>query len=210
MELFIRKANLRLYERSWPELASETAPGARAMVNRAAFHVLADAAILGLPLANKLDFVRDNNNIQAAELALVGAQIFSAREYVEVAELARRMCYNLFGPDRGDVILSPKFSGCGIINACSGDALENGCHIVELKDGDRAFRSYEFRQLSIYSALHLNSTGLVPNSVEVINSRRGVGVTIGIEEFADEVAGQSAYDFLREIIRFISDITLSR
>jgi hypothetical protein len=108
------------------------------------------------------------------------------------------------------VELSPRFEGCGIINACFGDAISDIGHIIELKDGDRPFRSYEFRQISLYAALHLNSTGQLPPELAVINSRRGVSVELPIDILAGEIAGQSGYEYLREVIRVISDVTISR
>lgn len=210
MELFVRKSNLRLYQRNWPTLRSEAAPGARSLINRVAFRSLSDAATVEASFHGKIRFIEDRTNIEAAEKALTGARFLSNVDLDESMTLAKRMCSHLFHsrPDR--ITLNPRFEGCGIIDSCFGDAISDSGHIIELKDGDRPFRSYEFRQLSVYGALHLNSTGQLPPSVEVVNSRRGVSVELSIDTLAGEIAGQSGYDYLREVIRIISDITVSR
>lgn len=148
--------------------------------------------------------------IAAAEEGLTGLRFLSAVDLDESSALAKRMCFYLFHVRQDRVVLNPQYDGCGIINACFGDAISDNEHIIELKDGDRPFRSYEFRQITIYGALHLNRTGRLPPAFAVINSRRGVSVELPIDTFAREVAGQSGYDYLREVIRVISDVTISR
>jgi hypothetical protein len=210
MELFVRKANLHLYIRNWPRLVSHSAPRSRSLINRVAFFTLADAGVQCPNFADKLAFVGSHKNLKATEFRLIGAQFLTDEDVAEAAELSTRMCRHLYHSEAETVELSPSFAGCGIINACLGDAMSGSAHIIELKDGDRPFRSYEFRQLTVYSALHLNSTGRMPSSIEVVNSRRGVSIKLAMETFAAEVAGQPAHEYLREVVRVISDISLSR
>lgn len=210
MELFVRKANLRLYERNWPNLPSQSSPGARSLINRVAFQVLQDATVASESFGERALFIQNLTNIAATEETLTGTRHLSSSDLNEAAELARRMCFHLFNMRQDRVTLNPRFDGCGIINPCFGDAITENGHIIELKDGDRAFRSSEFRQLSVYGALHLNSSGHLPPAMTVINSRRGVSVELDIDTLAGEIAGQSGYDYLREVIRVISDVTVSR
>lgn len=210
MELFVRKANLRLYQRNSAELVSNTSPGSRSLINQVAFSSLVDAVAADTSYEQRVRFVEHRDNLAAAEENLTGARLLSSAELDESSALAKRMCFQLFRQRQDRVILNPRYDGCGIINACFGDALSDRGHIIELKDGDRPFRSYEFRQITIYGALHLNSTGRLPPVFEVINSRRGISVEMTIDTFAAEVAGQSGYDYLREVIRIISDVTISR
>lgn len=210
MELFVRKANLHLYERNWEELASNAAPGARSLINRVAFRSLVDAVAADTLYEQRIRFIEDRKNVAAAEESLTGLRFLSAAGLDESSALAKRMCFHLFRMRQDRVVLNPRYDGCGIINACFGDAISDSEHIIELKDGDRPFRSYEFRQITIYGALHLNSTGRLPPAFAVINSRRGVSVELSIDTLAGEVAGQSGYDYLREVIRVITDVTISR
>ena len=210
MELFVRKANLRLYERDWPELVSNAAPGARSLINRVAFRTLLDSTSACSAYEQRVRFLDARENVSAAEHSMTGLRVLSDADLVESSLLAQRMCSQLFRARQDNVVLNPRYDGCGIINACIGDALSERDHIIELKDGDRPFRSYEFRQITIYGALHLNSTGRLPPVIAVINSRRGVSMNLSIDALASEVAGQSGYDYLREVIRVISDFTVSR
>jgi len=209
MELFVRKANLRLYQRNWAHLASIAAPQTRSLINQVAFHSLVSAVAVDVSYERRISFIEDKDNIAAAEESLTGRRHLSAKDLEESSELAKRMCTHLFRLRQDRVALNPQYDGCGIINACVGDAISDGDEIIELKDGDRPFRSYEFRQLTIYGALHLNRTGRLPRAFAVINSRRGVSVELPIDVLATEVAGQSGYDYLREVIRVISDVTIS-
>lgn len=209
MELFVRKTNLRLYERNWPQLASTSEPGTRALINQVAFRSLVNAVAAHASYEERIRFVGNRENVAVAEEALRGARLLSVAELEESSALAMRMCTHLFRRRLDRVVLNPRYDGCGIINACFGDAISDREDIIELKDGDRPFRSYEFRQITIYGALHLNSTGRLPRTFAVINSRRGVSVELPIDALATEVAGQSGYDYLREVIRVISDVTIS-
>ncbi|MCC8957682.1 hypothetical protein H8B02_30910 [Bradyrhizobium sp. Pear77] len=209
MELFVRKANQRLYERHWPQLASNAAPGTRALINQVAFRSVVNAVAADISYERRIRFVEDRNNLAATEESLTGQRFLSATDLDESSALAKRMCTHLFRLRQDHVVFNPRYEGCGIINACFGDAISDNEHIIELKDGDRPFRSYEFRQVTIYGALHLNSTGRLPRALAVINSRRGVSVELPIDAMAAEVAGQSGYDYLREVIRVISDVTIS-
>jgi hypothetical protein len=208
MELFVRKANLRLYSRNWIQLEGKSKPEDRALVNQIAFQSLKDAVLAHDQYQERIRFLSATPNLAAAEEALTRHRSLGQAELEEASALAVRMCYHLYYLRKDSVTLNPRFEGCGIVNACFGDVLTEAGEIIELKDGDRPFRSYEFRQLTIYAALRLNSTGTIPKSVSVINSRRGVSVELSIDSFAEEVAGQSGYDYLREVTRVISDITI--
>lgn len=209
MELFVRKANLRLYERNWAELPSVSAPGVRSLINQVAFRSLIGAVETHASYNARIRYLEDIGNIATAEERLTNDRFLDVSNLEESAALARRMCAHLFRMRQDHVRLNPRFEGCGIINACYGDAISETDQIIELKDGDRPFRAYEFRQVTVYGALHLNSTGRLPPAFAVINSRRGVSVEMPIDLLAAEVAGQSGYDYLREVIRVISDVTIS-
>lgn len=210
MELFIRKCNLTLYSRNWKEIGSASPAGSRALVNRTAFELFCAGYDATKTLTTYLDFINSDDNVSSAEVAVAGINVLDSIERTDVYEIARRIWLHFSHSGKPELLLRPQFKGCGIINTCAGDIFKPPSRIVELKDGDRPFRSYEFRQLSVYAALYLNETGIVPSSIEVVNSRRGVYVAISLERFADEVAGQSAVDYLREVIRVITDESGSR
>jgi hypothetical protein len=208
LELFVRKANLRLVEREWTPLNSIAAPGRRALLNQVAFETLKGSFASEEALAERLDWIEEKANIVTAELALTGANTCSDTDISEIRTLSRRMCSNLMRHQPHRVDLEPTFSGCGVINECSGDALSSDLRFIELKDGDRPFRSYDFRQLVIYAALNMNQGNGVAKEFQIINSRRGISVTVPFVQFASESAGQSPVDLLAEVIRVISDVTV--
>lgn len=191
-------------------MKSATPAGGRALVNQTAFELFRNGYESGAGLAQYLSFIATEEAVKEAEMAVIGLEVLSQTQREESAELARRMWLHFSHTGRPDLVIKPFYEGCGIIDACRGDVMLPQHHIVELKDGDRPFRSYEFRQLSIYAALYLNEHGDVPSTVEVLNSRRGVYVRVPLEQFANEVAGQSAVDYLREIIRVLTDEATSR
>lgn len=208
LELFVRKANLRLVEREWIPLVSDIAPGRRAIINQVAFQTLKGSFSSSTTLADRLAWIEARENISAAELILVGTNTFSDSDIGEIRTLSRRMCRNLMIDQPYPVSLEPTFAGCGVINECRGDALSSTLRFIELKDGDRPFRSYDFRQLVLYAALNMNQGGGVANEFQIINSRRGVSVTVPFTQFASESAGQSPVDLLSEVIRAISNATV--
>lgn len=208
LELFVRKANLRLTERSWNPLISTSPAGRRALINQVAFQAVRDAASQFEEYVARREWVRNSENIVLAERALNGATTLNEMDLVETSQLASRMCANLFLGQPHPVTINPAFRGCGFVNSCFGDGLSTNLRFIELKDGDRPFRAYEFRQLLIYAALHLNGGGGVASEFQVVNSRRGLSVTVTLDEFAREVAGQSPYDLLTEVVRAMSDSTM--
>ncbi len=52
--------------------------------------------------------------------------------------------------------VSPRFEGCGWLDECEADFLTSNV-LVEVKAGDRAFRSIDLRQVLIYCALNFAS-----------------------------------------------------
>lgn len=210
LELFVRKANLRLAERIWTPLNSTSSPARRALINQVAYGAVKAARSLTADFDSLLEWVRQPQNLRSCEIGLIGSEILTTSDIAEAAALAERMSRNLFTYQPHRIELAPAFQGCGIINSCFGDAMSSAGRIIELKDGDRPFRSYDFRQLVIYGALHMNAGNGIPSDFQVINSRRGLTLTVDIEVFAREVAGQSATDLLSEVVRVISDATITQ
>lgn len=205
LELFVRKANLHLFERDWDPLTSTSAPASRAMINQVAFDAVQNAVSAFPDRLGRAGWFANLANLQECERRISASNDLSPSDLDEVKTLAERMEANLYAKQPLPVTLSPRYPGCGLINTCYGDGISDSLRFIELKDGDRPFRSYEFRQVIIYAALHLNSGGGLASEIQVINSRRGVSITLDFEEFSREIAGQSAYDLLTEVVRVISD-----
>ncbi|WP_221227140.1 hypothetical protein, partial [Novosphingobium sediminicola] len=65
-----------------------------------------------------------------------------------------------------------------------------------------ALRSMKTPYLGVHQT---GSTSVVPSRLQVLNSRRGTAVTITTEDFAQQIAGQSASAYLYGIVRFLSE-----
>lgn len=206
LELFIRKANLSLIRNDFNPLTASSDPSRRGLINQIAFKCV-ELAYNNEP-GKLFDLVRNPDHCRTAEKFVTSNNDCVASEMSEISDMAYRMARNLICSENQGIVLTPRFSGCGYINTCHGDALTPKLKLIELKDGERAFRSYEFRQMIVYAALHMNSAKQIMETVEVINSRRGVSITIGFAEFCYEVAGLSSFDLLTEVIRTISDISV--
>ena len=126
-------------------------------INQVAFRSLVNAVSAEPRTNSGLVTSEDRESFKAEEAADRHSPLV-CRGFGRVLTLAKRMCTHLFNMRQDRVVLNPLYQGCGIINACFGDAISDTEHIIELKDGDRPFRSYEFRQITIYGALHLNAT----------------------------------------------------
>jgi hypothetical protein len=211
MELFVKRCNLDLYERIFDPIVSSVDPDRRAIVNQFAFEMFSLVYLKGVNFANVANSLADTEILIAAASTLAtDADSLSEAEVLEARELARRMWMYFHHPKQTLITVKPAFRGCGLVMSCVGDVLSSPDTIVEMKDGDRPFRSYEFRQLSIYAALSYNQEGVVPSRLQVLNSRRGTAVTIATEDFAQQIAGQAASTYLYGIIRLISESTISQ
>ena len=208
LELLVRKVNLRMVDRQWTPMISKITPGRRALINQAAFSALKLSFALSSQHSVRSAWLDEDSNILKSELELNGAQSFNTQDIIETKTLAHRMLLNLTRHRPEIVELEPLFSGCGVINECSGDSLSQDLRFIELKDGDRPFRSYDFRQLVIYAALHMNDGKGIAKEIQIINSRRGVSVTLSFESFASEAAAQSPGDLLAEVVRIISNVNV--
>jgi hypothetical protein len=179
MELFVKRCNLDLCERVFDPMDSPVQPERRAIVNQFAFEMFSLICLGGVTYGNLVSAIAAPEVLVAAAGTLAApADTLSGAEVLEARELARRMWLHFHHPRPTSITVKPAFKGCGLVTSCAGDVLASPDTIVEMKDGDRPFRSYEFRQLSIYAALFYNQEGMVPGRLQVLNSRRGTAVTI--------------------------------
>jgi hypothetical protein len=107
------------------------------------------------------------------------------------------------------VIVRPKFFGCGIIDACYGDAIVGGT-LFEVKAGERGFRSIDIRQLLTYAALNHISRGYEIRCVGLINPRTGISFEMNLDDVCFEVSGMGAPDMLSKVVQVISSGDISR
>lgn len=105
--------------------------------------------------------------------------------------------------------LIPRFRGCGILNECEADLIV-GDTLIEIKAGDRNFRSIDIRQMLIYCALDALEGKFGITRVACVNPRRGTYFLADLETLCLQLASKPASELLAEIAYFLSSGDMSR
>jgi hypothetical protein len=216
MEEFVRRRNMDGYSREWSPIPSSSATDRRGVVNEAGF--LLFSAIAHSPAGEAGSALKEQipEAFAAAYTYVTGAgdrsdvPEFSVSEKREAVVIAGRL-FNFFCPYRDalGMTVSPRFKGSGIISGCVGDVMIGENRLYEVKSGDRAFRSVDYRQLAVYAALRFAETGTPLESIGVLNPRRGTLVEVKTEIFATEISGQSAVSLCQSLIEAFSSNLVS-
>jgi hypothetical protein len=199
----------RLTERVFTPPLKPTAPTSfRAVINEVAyrafleFHRLQlfkdDRAAIQSLIRSLTDQVVDYVNRLSAAKTHLKADDFDSSCMREALALTYRHLH--FFPQNDSVVLSPEFQGCGVVSACFGDVISDGC-LFEIKAGDRGFRITDLRQLLIYSALAHSSKQLTFQSIALLNPRTGQFWKKTLDQVSLSIAGQSFIDTLDELVK---------
>ena len=218
MDGFVRNLNSGLYHRDFHPIDAMTAPNRRSFTNELAFEVFCInvravqrgefAKALAESLQDAIPAVRS----AALRAALDGdtSSALSADELADIDEQVRRLTLRICpGLIVHAVVLSPEFSGCGMIDTCRGDVLV-GETLFEIKAGDRPFRALDVRQLVTYVALNYAGHQRAISTVALVNPRVGISVEMDLGEFCFEVSGQDTAGLLAEMIYAMSAGEISR
>jgi hypothetical protein len=193
-------------------------PERRAFINEIAFHMFAlslsgvDGAATRyselMPLAiaearRKQELYADSRSLDIAEPSLL--------EMTEAYMLYRRLRSFRFRvyPPGGPIHLAPEFKGCGILDKCEADLIV-GDLLIEVKAGDRNFRSTDLRQLLTYCALNYVENGYQIRRIALLNPRRAIYFTTELETLCLQLAAKSPSELLSDIVYFLSSGDLSR
>jgi hypothetical protein len=103
----------------------------------------------------------------------------------------------------------PRFRGCGILEACEGDLLI-GDILVEVKSGDRNFRSIDIRQLLTYCALNSMEKQFNLRQVACVNPRRATYFRVDLETLCLQLCRKPSDELLSEIVYYLSSGDISR
>jgi hypothetical protein len=222
MDLFIRKINILHRRREYPPLLSYVSPDRRALVNEISFRLFKKRAesqqahTLLPPFAEMQAYLPAASALARDELSRIehvnseDVADPNAAEVQECFEQTERILrfFQMIAEGK-EIVISPRFRGCGIIDTCYGDVYIDGC-LFELKAGDRQFRSIDIRQLLTYGALNKLSGTYKLTTVGLFNPRIGVSWIGNIQEVCQEVSGRQIDDFFDELIRVISSGDISR
>ena len=110
---------------------------------------------------------------------------------------------------RGDVLVRPRFPGCGILSAAEGDLLL-GRTLFEVKNVERNFRLADIRQLLSYCALNASARQYSIDTVGLVNAQRGLYYMIDLDQLALATSGAGANELLAEITDYLTTESLSR
>lgn len=102
------------------------------------------------------------------------------------------------------IVIQPRFKGCGILDSCYGDILAKK-NLCELKMVNRNLRSADIRQVLAYCALNYRSSQYEIDSVTILNPRRGLEFSFGVEELAERASGKTASELFHQITTFLAD-----
>jgi hypothetical protein len=209
-EQFVREINAEAPRFSDP-LSSTVPADARGLVNETGFRLFAAARKHATPprsvseeifekcegaAMNHVATMRQFNRVRPRSLDPV-----ARRETVLIAE---RLTSFFAQTGIENLTIFPRFSGCGWIEECHGDALGESI-LFEVKAGDRPFRSSDLRQVLCYCALSFASKDMDISDLCLVNPRLGRYVGITLQEACLRTAGRSASSVLADITAYVSD-----
>lgn len=204
MEEFVRRVNLSGYDRFWQPISSNSDPAKRGLINESGFQLF--SAIFGSAKAarpTKLDDLIDAAVASAkSSISLENQPDLDEIDIEEAKEIATRLL-RFFGRTPASVSISPNFSGCGIVSNCRGDVIAEDT-IWEIKSGNRNFRSIDFRQLLIYSALDYAKNGRRLNKIGLANPRTGLTFQTSMDVFSYEISGLHASEVFERVLFSVS------
>lgn len=178
-------------------------------VNEFAYRILYRAQEAGCPVADAPTELLRSAEADAREFVSRFRQYegavappLSTLEVNDGKQLATRLTTMLLRQGEGVPSFSPAFSGCGWVDACTGDSLLGSC-LVELKCGLRPFRQTDIRQLLTCAALDHACGDPIVDTVCLINGRSGLAFSIGLNELCIQLGGEASVSVLGDIVQYI-------
>jgi hypothetical protein len=130
-------------------------------------------------------------------------------EWQQANELRWRLSTFFDERRSGNLVMFPKFKGCGLLDECAGDVL-TGQTLYEVKAGGRFFRSIDLRQLLIYSMLNWRGGTYEIKNVGMFNPRVGIYYEAELSEVCYQVSGKSADELFTDMSQVVSGSDFSR
>lgn len=103
---------------------------------------------------------------------------------------------------------SPTFEGCGILRSCAGDSIVKDT-LIEIKAGERDFRSIDLRQLFVYMALNFASERYTIRNICLVNPRVGKYWIKPVKDVFPKIAGASESEVLSDLVECFTERDLS-
>jgi hypothetical protein len=211
-EEYLRSRNRDL-KRFITPLRRTLSANTRGVVNELAFQLFAAAASIGVSVDDLSQEAVDQCVLKSLhhirdlrERSRTPVQSPDSLQIEEAKVISTRLLRYFANLPPADLIVLPHFAGCGWLDECEGDAL-SGVTLVEVKAGERGFRSIDLRQVLTYCALNLASQTYEIRRICLINPRVGVTLNASVESLCRDVSGRSSTEVLSEIVQFVSEPT---
>lgn len=215
-EYVVRRLNLSHVQRFARPMTLQAPADRRGLINELAFFCFRYMHAGGKTSVGRAAFLDLEEKARKRIAFLDGLSLrrvtaLKKTERAEVTELADRTLQ--FFPKKvrsaASFVVSPRFRGCGIIDRCEGDVF-TGRTLVEIKAGDRQFRSVDFRQLFVYGALSHAASTFTIEKIALLNPRHGTFLGLSADAAAREFAGVRATQMYEEIIQYVSSGGVSK
>ena len=190
---------------------TDSEPKRRALVNETGFRLFENMVANRLRRSNDIPIDQKSLVLEKAltyvmRLEKVDPHDFknhSDNEVSEACTISDRL-YDYFRSNEPgkELILSPMFKGCGILDSCYGDVL-CGDTLYEIKSGERDFRSTDIKQLFVYCALGFLSKNYEIRNIGLINPRNGIYAIVPLKDAIDIASGRSITETFGDLIDFI-------
>jgi len=209
---FVRQMNVQLEHFQSPS-RTELPPDRNALVSEIGFRLFRESIFLGnyFPTSGDLNGVLLGDIVHESwryisQLERAGFELLPASEYeIEEALLLANQLSNFFinHEKTSNIIISPHFKGCGIIDRCYGDAIADNT-LYEIKNVERFFRITDLRQILIYFALNYEAIQYQVTNICLLNPKHGRLYRTSLELLCRSVSGQNSSELLASIIHFFS------
>ncbi len=206
----VRKSNLQK-ESFKDQIISDVEPSRRALVNEFGFRLFAKMHELQISNIGNIDETTIENISEKTCKYIAGLERSKSIDKPNEVErkeaiLIANRTWQFFNDyiKHSNLVVSPEFTGCGMVSSCFGDVL-SGDTLYEIKAGDREFRVSDLKQLFVYTTLNFANHDETIKYIALINPRLGDFVKMGIKESVEIASGKAAADAFYEIINFFDN-----
>lgn len=185
------------------------------LINEIAFSLFGKIIKRELPSSSidKIDFYQNENftllveKVKKSLLRFTYGSKFSLPFNKEELKSIRSLTLEILNhfKEYPDIIISPKFKGCGFIDHVIGDVYTDS-RLIEIKSGERFFKVIDFRQILVYCTLNYYSNDRkIIDAIELFNPRMGIAFSTDIYSLCKNLAALLPEEVFLEIKSFITE-----
>lgn len=198
---YVNSVNTGFADRLYPPLSGKDEPKYRSINNVVSFTLFKNIILeknnnLHKAYTDSLTILRNypRTNIATYKLDLPNIDIITSMSQ-KLIERYRKTPITFY----------PQFDGCGILDNCQGDLLQNNNTLVEIKAGERNFTASDLRQVLIYTALNWLANKKNIFDVELFNPRMGIVWQTSLIDFVSSISDLSIEDLFEQIGKYLSN-----